>query len=181
MHQIVAIVGMCGSGKSELTKLFLADGYSSIHFGDVTMNEMKRRGLPICEQNERMIREEVRAQYGLGAYAIILLPDIMKQAEEGPLVLDGLYSWSELKILKEKLGEKISVLAVVTNAGIRKARLADRPIRPLTAEEVDKRDAAEIENLEKGGPISAADYYIMNNGSFEELVAAYEAWKADRA
>lgn len=177
MHKIIAIVGMCGSGKSELTKLFLEDGYQNIHFGDVTMNIMKERGMPVCEANERQVREEVRAKYGLGAYAIILLPEILQKASETPLVLDGLYSWSELKYLREKLGDGVTVLAVVTNRGIRKERLGSRTVRPLSGEDTDRRDAAEIENLEKGGPIAAADHFIMNNGSFEELKAAYEALK----
>ena len=175
MNRVIAVVGMCGSGKSELTRMLREDGFDSIHFGDVTMNEMKRRGLPICESNERAIREEVRARYGLGAYAILLLPDILDKAEKAPLVLDGLYSWSEYKILKEKLGNLLEVWAIVTNASVRKQRLANRAVRPLTAEEVDRRDAAEIENLEKGGPIAAADRFLVNNGTIEELKAQYHA------
>ena len=34
---------------------------------------------------------------------------------------------------------------------------------------IRERDRSEIENLEKGGPIVAADYYVLNNGSVEEL------------
>ena len=52
MNRVIAVVGMCGSGKSELTGMFRADGYDSIHFGDVTMNEMKRRGVEIDEIGE---------------------------------------------------------------------------------------------------------------------------------
>ncbi len=177
MHKIIAIVGMCGSGKSELTNLFLADGYQNIHFGDVTMNIMKERGMEVCEANERIVREEVRAKYGLGAYAILLLPEILQKASETPLVLDGLYSWSELKYLREKLGDGVSVLAVIATRSTRKARLAKRPVRPLTAEETDRRDAAEIENLEKGGPIAAADYYVTNEGDLDALRASYEELK----
>ena len=174
MNKIIAVVGMCGSGKSELTKFFLKDGFDSIHLGDVTMNELKKRGLPVNEQNERAVREEIRAAYGLGAYAILLYPDILKKAEEKPLVLDGLYSWSEYTYLKEKLGDALSVWAIVTDAGIRRERLAKRPVRPLTAEEVDRRDKSEIENLEKGGPIAAADKYLINNGTPEQLKEQYD-------
>ena len=36
------------------------------------------------------------------------------------------------------------------------------------------RDIAEIENLAKGGPISLADYYILNNGTKEEYIERLE-------
>ena len=105
-------------------------------------------------------------------------PEIMEKAEKTPLVLDGLYSWSEYKILKEKLGDLLQVWAIVTDASVRRERLAHRPVRPLTAEEVDRRDAAEIENLEKGGPIAAADRFLVNNGPLGELRAQYAALTA---
>ena len=111
------------------------------------------------------------------SYAILLLPEIEKAAEHSRVVLDGLYSWSEYKYLREKLGDRLVVLALVTGSGVRKERLAKRPIRPLTAAEVDSRDHSEIENLEKGGPIAIADYYIDNNGSFDSLKAQYAALK----
>ena len=36
-------------------------------------------------------------------------------------------------------------------------------------QESAERDKTEIENLEKGGPIAIADYYIDNSGTIEEL------------
>jgi dephospho-CoA kinase len=44
-----------------------------------------------------------------------------------------------------------------------------REYRPLSGEEAEKRDFAEIETLEKGGPIALCDYYITNDGTLEEL------------
>ena len=66
------------------------------------------------------------------------------------------------------------LLAVVTDCGIRKQRLATRTVRPLTAEEVDARDKAEIEHSEKGGPIAKADHYVINNGTEQQLKQQFE-------
>jgi dephospho-CoA kinase len=65
------------------------------------------------------------------------------------------------------------VLAITTNSSVRYQRLATREFRPLTYEQARSRDISEIENLEKGGPISIADYYIDNNGSVEDLQAQF--------
>ena len=51
----------------------------------------------------------------------------------------------------------------------RYARLAERQHRPLTLEEASSRDKSEIENLNKGGPISLADFTIINESTVEEL------------
>jgi dephospho-CoA kinase len=86
---------------------------------------------------------------------------------EGDVVLDGLYSWDEYKILNEEL-DNITMIAVIADKNIRYNRLAIREIRPLTTEQAKERDIAEIENSAKGGPIAYADYFIFNNDSVEE-------------
>ena len=88
-------------------------------------------------------------------------------AENNNVVLDGLYSWDEYKILKSEL-DNLMVIAIICDKKIRYDRLATRGFRPLTNEEASNRDVSEIENLAKGGPIAYADYYINNNGSIEE-------------
>ncbi len=173
---IVAVVGMCGSGKSVATEVFTAAGWPKVYFGGITMEELERRGLPKNEKNEKAVREELRAQYGLAAYAVKLLPRIEALAEEGNVVLDGLYSWSEYTYLKERLGDRLRVLAIVTDRARRYDRLTGRDIRPLTEEEAASRDRAEIENLEKGGPIAIADTFLTNNGSAQELTQKVEEY-----
>lgn len=138
------------------------------------MTQLKKAGQPINEVNERRMRENLRKTYGMGAFALLLKEEILQKLQQGNVVLDGLYSWSEYIILKEALGDSLVLLAVVTDCGIRKQRLATRTVRPLTAEEVDARDKAEIEHSEKGGPIAKADYYVINNGTEQQLKQQFE-------
>ena len=67
--KVVAIVGMPGAGKSEVARLFQKKGFTRIRFGDVTDEEIRRRGLELNEENERHIRELLRQEHGMSAYA----------------------------------------------------------------------------------------------------------------
>lgn len=167
MNKIIAVVGMCGVGKSVASDYLEEIGYKKIYFGGVTMDKLKEANLDITPENEKYMREKLRADLGMGAYAIVLLPKIIEYASDGNTVLDGLYSWDELKILREELGEKLTVIAVTADRNLRYSRLANREIRPFTNEQALARDIAEIENSAKGGPIAMADYYIDNNFDIE--------------
>lgn len=168
MNKIVVLVGMPGSGKSVASDHLRSFGFAYLRFGQVTIDELERRGLPVNEVNERSVREELRAKHGMGAYAQLLLPKIQEMSSRQPLVLDGLYSWSEYQFLKSRVKD-ISVVAIISDKAIRYERLAHRSVRPLTKEEAESRDVAEIERLEKGGPIAIADFAVLNNGSTREL------------
>lgn len=167
MNKIIAIVGMCGVGKSVASEILEKLNYKKVYFGGVTMEKLNEAGLDVTPENEKMMREKLRADYGMAAYAIILLPRIRELAIKNDVVLDGLYSWDELKILKEELGDSLTVIAVVADKKVRYNRLAVREVRPFTNEEAIKRDISEIENIAKAGPIAYADYYIDNNHDIE--------------
>lgn len=172
---------MCGAGKTEVADRLKEKGYGYARFGDLTDDvlfgkrpEIARKiGLNLPaernEKNERYVRENVRKLYGMEAYAKLNIPKFDVLLEKGDLVADGLYSWEEYKVLKDYYGKRMMVLAVMTSPAVRYKRLANRKVRPLTKEESKSRDYAEIENLNKGGPIAMADYYVINNFSFEFL------------
>lgn len=166
MGKIIAIVGMCGSGKSIASKYFEDLGYKNVYFGGVTMEKLKEAGLEVTPENEKMMREKLRRELGMGAYAKVLLPRILELSKDYDVVLDGLYSWSELKILEEEFDMR--TIAIVCDKNLRYDRLSKRDVRPFNNEEAKKRDITEIENIEKAGPIAYADYFIYNNGSMEE-------------
>ena len=58
--KVVSIVGMAGAGKSEVARLFERKGFVRVRFGDVTDEEVARRGLELNEENERTVRELLR-------------------------------------------------------------------------------------------------------------------------
>jgi len=170
MNKVIALVGMAGSGKSEVSRCFEKAHYARVRFGDITDREVRRRGLELNEQNERQVRETLRREHGMAAYAKLNLPRIDKALANGNVVVDGLYSWEEYILLKEYYGEKFMVTAVWASPDTRYRRLAGRKERPLTREEAAGRDRAEIEKINKGGPIAMADFTILNEASLEELM-----------
>lgn len=169
MHNIIAIVGMCGSGKSVAYDYLEKLNYQKVYFGGVTMEKLKEKNLEVTPENEKIMRESLRKELGIGAYAIVLLPKIKELSQKGNVVLDGLYSWDELKILNEEFGKQLKTIAIVADKDLRYDRLSKREIRPFTKKEAKNRDISEIENIAKAGPIAYADYYIFNNGTIEEF------------
>lgn len=169
MGKIIAIVGMCGSGKSVACDFLEKKGFEKVYFGGVTLEKLKEEGLEDTPENEKYMREKLRNELGMGAYAIVLLPKIKELAETHNVVLDGLYSWDELKILKEEFGDKMSSIAIIVDRKLRYERLTNRPIRPFNKEKANERDISEIENIAKAGPIAYADYYIDNNKTIKDF------------
>ena len=81
-NKIIAIVGMCGSGKSVASDYLVEKGWNKIYFGGVTMDELKKNNLEVTPDNERMMREKLRKEYGMAAYAILLLPKIRESMKD---------------------------------------------------------------------------------------------------
>jgi dephospho-CoA kinase len=68
----------------------------------------------------------------------------------------------------------MKVVAIYTARSVRYARLSQRAERPLSFEEAELRDYAEIENVEKGGPIAMADYTLVNDSTEADLFKAVD-------
>ncbi len=170
MHQLIAVVGMAGSGKSVVTEYLEQNGWTKIYFGGVIYEKMKEQGIEITPESQKEFREQIRKELGMGAIATLLLPTIEKAYQKGNTVLDGLYSWEEYLILKEIFQEKIKLVAVVARKKLRYNRIGKRKERPFNREEIEKRDLTEIENLKKGGPIAFADEFLLNNGTKKDCI-----------
>ncbi len=167
--KVVSIVGMTGSGKSEVARFFNSKGFTTIRFGDITDEAVKKLGLPLTEENERPVREGLRKEHGMAAYAKLSIPRIDTALQNSNVVVDGLYSWEEYLVLKEKYGNQFYVVAVWSSPQDRYKRLGSRRIRPLTFEQAKSRDYAEIQNMNKGGPICMADFTILNDADMGAL------------
>ncbi len=178
---IIALVGMPGAGKSSCVEYLEKKGWPSVYLGGITVDEVRARGLEVSEQNERSVREELRKAEGPAVMAKRIIPKIEELVRNGHsiVIADGIYSWSEYKIFKEKYGDDVVIIAIAAKRKLRHERLAHRPVRPLSDEQVTAREYAEIENIEKGGPIANADYTIINDGEREHMLEHLESILAE--
>ena len=170
MNKLIAVVGMAGSGKSIATDYLQEKGWTKIYFGGAIYDRMRKEGIEITPESQREYRQNIRKQYGMGAVAVLLKEQIEEAHAKGDTVLDGLYSWDEYVILKEKFGDTLKLICICCDKNIRYERIGKRVDRPFNREQILDRDLTEIENLAKGGPIAFADYYIFNNGNLDEYI-----------
>ncbi|OGZ62405.1 MAG: hypothetical protein A3C58_03140 [Candidatus Staskawiczbacteria bacterium RIFCSPHIGHO2_02_FULL_34_10] len=176
-NKIIFVVGMAGSGKSIVSDELAKKGFAYVRFGQINIDEIKKRELEVNETNEKMVREELRKKYGMGALATLNIQKFDEFFKNSNVVGDGLYSWTEYKILKEKYGEEMYVLAVYAPPELRYERLENREVkndadsrfRSIPKEKSKSRDYSEIEDIEKGGPIAMADFTIINTGAVEDV------------
>lgn len=170
--KIVAFVGLTGSGKSAAVDHVTKKGYPKVYFGGILYQAMKEAGLtPGDWAVENPFREEIRRKEGndfVVKRAVKQIQDLIA-AGQHRIVADGIYSWTEYKIMKHEFPGELDVIAITTPRHLRYHRLTTRPDRPLTESEAQTRDWAEIENIEKGGPIAMADHFIMNDGDIDDL------------
>ncbi len=167
---ILAVVGLPGAGKTEVMEYIIKKtSWPKVYFGEITFDEMKVRGLDVNEKNEREVREDLRAKFGLLVYAKRIIEKIKNISGAQSILVESLYSWEEYLEFKKEFGDSFKVLATYASPDTRIKRLTNRPIRPLKKEEVISRDYSQIENLHQAGPIARADFTVMNEGGKEDM------------
>ena len=171
--KIVAFVGMSGSGKSVAVDYLTEKGVPRVYFGGMIYKEMEKRGIERTPdgESEKKFREMIRETEGKDWVVRQVIDEVHNLVNAGQrrIVLDGVYSWTEMKTLKHEFPGQMTFIAIVVPKRLRYKRVAMRPERPFSEEEIKERDRSEIANLEKGGPIAAADYYVLNDGSVEDM------------
>ena len=169
--QIIAPVGLAGSGKSTVVEYFTTQGIPKIYMGGIIYSMMREANIEITWDSQQVFREEIRKQEGKDFIMKRAIQDIRKLVDAGQkkIIIDGLYTWSEYKLLRHEFPGQVTLIAIVAPKHLRYLRMQKRPERPMLPHEVNQRDTTEIENLDKGGPIAIADHFIINDGSVDDL------------
>jgi len=169
--QIIAFVGLAGSGKSTAVDYLTQKGYPKVYFGGVLRQAMEDTGIEQTWENQNEFRVAIRLREGSDFVVKRIITQINDLIESGQhqIIADGIYSWDEYKIMKAEYPGALHVIATVAPKRLRHHRLNIRPERPLTDQEANDRDWHEIEDIQKGGPIAIADHFIINDGDEEKF------------
>ena len=177
---IVCLTGMPGAGKSTIANGLKEKGFEIINMGDAVRAEAEKRNLEPTSQNLGKLMLELREKNGPGAVAELIKPSI-ENSNSNVIVIDGIRSNDEIKVLKKSANVKL--LSILASTDTRFTFLHDRGRSddPKSREIFEERDNREL-GVGVGKSIELADESISNNElTKDELIeAAYQviqSWK----
>lgn len=142
-----------------------------IYLGEIVLNQVRERGLPETPENERKVRMDLRSEKGPEALAHLYADRVVKHLGNGiPVFIDAIFTGEEFEFLGSRIPNyPARLLAIDASFPVRTLRLASREKRPLTADELQKRDDTERNALRTDRVIANADFKICNEGTFNDF------------
>lgn len=175
MVGLVGVSGLAGAGKSTaVDHLAKLTGGRVIYLGKKVIDEVPARSLPQTRDNECRVRIDLRREKGPAALAIPYVDEVTKCFKNGiPVFIDAIFKQEEFDLLTSHApSDSARLLAIEASFDIRSERLARRPERPLSADELRKRDTYELNELGIDAIFAAADSTIRNEGTKGEFYAS---------
>jgi dephospho-CoA kinase len=177
---VIATVGLPGSGKGEAAAVAEESGVPTVTMGDVIRSECRDRGLdPAAHHGE--VARALREENGPGAIAERSLPEIRDAlGDAGRVLVDGVRSDVEVERFREAFGEEFALVSVEAPFEVRRDRLADRG-RDRTDEDGEslrERDRREL-GFGMGEAMAMADVRIDNTDSLEAFRERVETLLTD--
>ena len=145
--KIIAFVGLPLSGKSTASSVAREMGIPVVVMGDVVREEVKRRGLPLTDENAGKVASELREKEGMDAIAKRCIPKI-REANSDVVVVDGVRGIAEVERFRKVFGDDFVLISIECPLEIRferakkRQREDDRSIKSV--EELKRRDEREI-------------------------------------
>ncbi len=177
---IVCLTGMPGAGKSTIANGLKNKGFEVINMGDAVRAEAERRNLELTGSNLGKLMLELREKNGPGAVAE-LIQDLIKNSNHDIIIIDGIRSNAEIKVLRNLGILKLLSIHASTNTRYNFLTKRERTDDPQSRENFDERDEREI-GVGISNSIALADESISNNNlTIEELIESafkiINSWK----
>lgn len=170
---LVAFAGPSGAGKTTAIEHLERQGLGIRYYaGIILVDEITKRGLDRTPDNERRIRNEMRAEHGMAVFAEKALPTLLERCATETVFLDAIYCPEERECYSEAFGNRLAVIAITAEFAVRAARVSERPDRSLPRCKLQARDELEYGKFRLGDVISNATRTIENNGTLDEFKEA---------
>ncbi|MBN1389065.1 MAG: AAA family ATPase [Candidatus Thermoplasmatota archaeon] len=170
--RIVAICGMPGCGKGELTEIAKVQGIPVFSMGDVVRYHFQQYQPDQDPIGTGIYADMERKKHGQDIWARRLVHVV--EAGIGPdnelVLIDGLRSVNEKELFRTRWGEEFMVLALHSSPRVRfeRLKLRKRSDDPADRRTFDQRDKREL-GWGIGEVIAMADIVLVNEDGLEDL------------
>ena len=177
MGIVVAVSGMPGCGKGEVSSIAEKRGIPVFSMGDLIRQEVARRNLSEDPHVFGKVAQEMRDNFGDGVLAEKLIEKVNLEASNSALVIiEGLRGVAEDEIFRRELNHNFSILSIEASPELRFARIQKRK----RSEDGDfssfiDRDTREV-RWGLTDLIEAADWTIVNEGKLSSYRIKIEDW-----
>ncbi len=158
---------MPGCGKEEFLRVALESGIAVIRMGDVVREHAVKAGVG---DDDKSIGTFAHGERNINHPGIWAERTLEKMEHAGDTVIDGVRSLEETEHFKNKLGDRLTVVAVLASPDIRFKRLVarGRGDAPTALREFRERDGREL-GWGMGDLIARADHTLVNEGTLDEF------------
>ena len=163
---IVALTGMPGAGKTTVANYLAKKGIPLLIMGDVVREAVQNDGLEPTSDNLSKLMLRLREKNGPEAIAYLVANKIKtmkhQNKEFGVVIVDGIRSMAEIKVLKGVGNVKLLAIHGSTLTRYSHIKKRARSDVPSNIGEFDKRDKVEM-GVGISDAIALADETISNN------------------
>lgn len=160
---VICLTGMPGAGKSTVANLLKEKNFHVIIMGDIIREKALEEKMELNDENLGMLMKNLRYEYGNGIIAKLILQKIKKLDDFNKfVVIDGIRSYEEFKILKDLDFVKLLAIHASSDTRYNHIKLRDRSDSPSSYEKFLQRDKREID-IGICEAIALSDEVISNN------------------
>ncbi|HET6590519.1 MAG TPA: AAA family ATPase [Candidatus Nitrosocosmicus sp.] len=159
---VICLTGMPGAGKSTVAAFLKERGFFVITMGDVIREKAKEKNLPLDDKSLGELMKDFRRTHGNDIIANLTMKRIKELKDKCLVVVDGIRSYDEFKVLKST--GFVKLLAIHAASNIRYGHIInrERSDTPANHESFLQRDEREM-NVGISKAIALADESISNN------------------
>ena len=166
--EIIGVMGLPGSGKTEISNYAKDRGIPVIIMGDIIRKECLSRGLD-PSSDHGMVAKNLREEMGADVVAKLATPMVQAAIKKNDVILiDGIRSEEEIEFFRGEFKSEFRLIKIECHFEIRSKRVKNRNRDNQSVETLEQRDEREsgfgvVRAMEK------ADIKINNDGTLEEL------------